>query len=95
MPAAKSRVRARSFHHRVTVHREHRGKVRGMHHASLVTPVGKTAHFDVSYLTELRIKGARFAEAILENCERDYQGRSDAFIDGGRGRRGLHGQLRP
>jgi hypothetical protein len=50
-----------------------------MHHASLVTPVGKTAHFDVSYLTELRSRGARFADAILENCESDYQTLSKAF----------------
>jgi len=50
-----------------------------MHDASLVTHVGSTAHFEVSYLTKLRSKGARFAEAILENCERDYEILSEAF----------------
>jgi hypothetical protein len=73
MPRAKDLVHARTQHHRVTVHRNHRGKVRGMHHASLLTPVGKTAHFEISYLTKLRSKGAKFAEAILENCEHDYE----------------------
>ncbi len=69
----------RAVHHRVTVRRKHRGKVRGTHHASAVTHVGSTDHFDISYLTTLRRRGAKFAEAILENCERDYDRLSKIF----------------
>jgi hypothetical protein len=38
----------------------------------VVTPVGKTAHFEVSYLTMLGKKGATLARAIVENCEGEY-----------------------
>jgi hypothetical protein len=44
----------------------------GMVHQSKITHAGKTAHFDVSYLTKLGQKGASLAQAILQNCERDY-----------------------
>jgi len=44
----------------------------GMHHKSKITHAGNTAHFDVSYLTKLGQQGAELAQAILQNCERDY-----------------------
>jgi hypothetical protein len=72
MPRSATLTEARTPHHRVTVRRKHRGPVLGMHHASKVTSVGKTAHFEVSYLTRLGRKGANLAQAILQNCERDY-----------------------
>jgi len=43
-----------------------------MHHRSKITQAGNTTHFDVSYLTSLGKKGADLADAILQNCERDY-----------------------
>src|ERR1700756_4418999 len=47
-------------------------EARAPHHPSKVTPVGKTPHFEVSYLTTLSKKGDTLARAILHNCERDY-----------------------
>jgi hypothetical protein len=44
----------------------------GMHNNSKLTHVGKTAHFDVSYLTNLGQQGADLAQAILSTCEKDY-----------------------
>jgi hypothetical protein len=43
-----------------------------MHHKSKETHAGNTPHFDVSYLTTLGQRGADLAQAILQNCERDY-----------------------
>jgi len=44
----------------------------GMHHKSKMTHAGNTTNFDVSYLTKLGQQGANLAQAILQNCERDY-----------------------
>jgi hypothetical protein len=63
---------ARTQHHRVTVRQIQEGPVLGMHHKSKVTQAGKTTNFDVSYLTTLGQQGATLAQAILQNCERDY-----------------------
>ena len=63
----------RTQHHRVTAPRGHQAPtLPGMHHASKITQAGNTTHFDVSYLTSLGKKGADLADAILQNCERDY-----------------------
>jgi hypothetical protein len=43
-----------------------------MFESSKTTDAGTTAHFAVSYLTTLGQKGATLAQAILQNCERDY-----------------------
>jgi hypothetical protein len=72
MPVANQSDVARARHHRVTVPRRHRSPMRGMHHPSKVTPIGATAHFEVSYLTALGKRGANVAQALLHNCERDY-----------------------
>lgn len=72
--ARLTRVRAaglRNLHHRVTVPRARQPAVRGMRRESQLTHVGKTDHFDVSYVTSLKT-GAALAQAILQNCERDY-----------------------
>jgi hypothetical protein len=61
-----------SVHHRVTVARARRGAVMGMRQQSQLTHVGNTDHFDVSYVTGLGKTGAALANAILQNCERDY-----------------------
>src|SRR6266436_5643895 len=61
-----------SVHHRVTVARAHQAAVMGLRQQSQLTHVGKTDHFDVSYVTGLGKKGAALAHAILQNCERDY-----------------------
>ena len=61
-----------SVHHRVTVPRAHQAAVMGMRQQSQLTHVGKTDHFDVSYVTSLGKTGAALAQAILQNCERDY-----------------------
>lgn len=71
---------ARTLHHRVTAGRGHKGQtLPGMHHSTKMTHAGATAHFDVSYLTSLRQKGAALANAILQNCERDYTTLQQAF----------------
>ena len=63
----------RTIHHRVTAPRTHRLTTSpGMHQISSVTHAGSTAHFDVSYVTALGNEGADLANAILQNCERDY-----------------------
>lgn len=75
---AKSRprsVRQPAFetqHMRVTAGVRHGRPAMGMARKSTVTHAGKTAHFDISYLTRLGKKGAALAQAILQNCERDY-----------------------
>jgi hypothetical protein len=75
---AKSRprsIRQRAFeteHMRVTAGLSHGRPATGMARKSTLTHAGKTAHFDVYYLTRLRKKGAGLAQAILQNCERDY-----------------------
>jgi hypothetical protein len=43
-----------------------------MHASAKTTHAGATAHFDVSYLTSLGSKGAKLAQALLQNCERDF-----------------------
>jgi hypothetical protein len=43
-----------------------------MHLPSKVTSIGKTAHFEDSYLTTPGKRGNALARAILPNCERDY-----------------------
>ncbi len=63
---------SRAEHQRVTVRRTHEGPLLGMHQKSSVTHAGKTTHFDVSYLAKLGQHGADLAQAILQNCERDY-----------------------
>jgi len=72
MPTPRDPTDARTLHHRITSRHAHRGSVPGMHQPSKVTPVGKTARFQVSYLTTLGKKGDTLARAILHNCERDY-----------------------
>src|SRR5260370_2978700 len=59
-------------HTRITAGGSHRDFVMGMHHRNTVTHAGNTAHFEVSYLTSLGQQGANLAQAILQNCERDY-----------------------
>src|SRR5882762_4799579 len=61
-----------SVHHRVTVARARQAAVMGMRQQSQLTHVGNTDHFDVSYVTSLGKTGAALAQAILQNCERDY-----------------------
>jgi hypothetical protein len=62
----------RTVHHRVTVPRAHATAIMGMHHQSKLTHAGTTAHFEVGYLTRPGPKGAALAQAIPQNCERDY-----------------------
>ncbi len=77
---APSRVVSRvSQHARVTSGQSHGRPVMGMFQTPKVTHAGKTAHFDVSYLTSLGQKGATLAQAILQNCERDYATLQQAF----------------
>jgi hypothetical protein len=67
--------RAASFstsHRRVTGFRAAPAATMGMHPKSKLTHAGSTPHFDVSYMTSLGQKGAALAQAILQNCERDY-----------------------
>ena len=67
--------RAASFsapHRRVTAGRAIPAATMGMHAKGKVTHAGSTPHFDVSYMTSLGQKGAALAQAILQNCERDY-----------------------
>jgi len=59
-------------HHRVTVHSAHVAAVMGMRQKGKTTHAGATPHFDVSYVTSFGKKGATLAQAILQNCERDY-----------------------
>ena len=72
-------TQARTQHHRVTVQQGGQGPLRGMHHKNAITHAGTTAHFDVSYLTKLGQKGATLAQAILQNCERDYTTLQEVF----------------
>jgi hypothetical protein len=51
----------------------------GTHHNSRVTHAGNTAHFNVSYLTSLGQQGATLAQAILQNCERDFSFLQQSF----------------
>lgn len=78
---AKTRVprEAMSPHHCLTVHRTYQGAVVGMQARSKVIHAGNTAHFDVSYVTKLGKQGAGLAQAILQNCERDYTTLQQAF----------------
>jgi hypothetical protein len=84
-PESKSKAKKRvpsetmSQHHRLTVHRTYKGAVMGMHASGKVTHAGNTAHFDVSYLTKLGKQGVGLAQAILQNCERDYTTLQEAF----------------
>lgn len=71
-PSASRSAAPSSVHHRVTVHHAHPDATMGMHATSTVTQAGATPHFEVSYQTSLRKKGAALAQAILQNCERDY-----------------------
>ncbi len=71
---------ARTLHHRVTAQRSHTGEtLPGMHRTAKMTHAGATAHFDVSYLTSLGKNGAALANAILQNCERDFTTLQQAF----------------
>ncbi len=73
MPTIHDETEARTQHHRVTAKRDHaQPLLAGMHLATKMTQAGNTAHFGVSYLTKLGQKGADLAQAILQNCERDY-----------------------
>jgi len=84
-PKSKSKARprapieTRTAHSRVTALRAHAGPLLGMHASSKVTHAGTTTHFDVSYLTRLGKQGASLAQAILQNCERDYTTLQQAF----------------
>jgi hypothetical protein len=69
----------RTVHHRVTVPRAHATAIMGMHHRSKLTHAATTAHFEVGYLTRLGPKGAALAQAILQNCERDYMTLQQVF----------------
>ncbi|MBZ5578466.1 MAG: hypothetical protein LAP40_18030 [Acidobacteriia bacterium] len=70
----------RSLHHRVTARRTHQDPtLPGMHHHSKVTQAGSTAHFEVSYLTSLGQQGVALAQAILQNCERDFSTLQQVF----------------
>jgi hypothetical protein len=51
----------------------------GMFGSGQVTHAGKTAHFDVSYLSGLGQQGADLAQAILQTCEQDYTTLQQAF----------------
>jgi hypothetical protein len=68
-----------SPHHRFTVTRGYTGAVMGMHASSKVIHAGNTAHFAVSYIATLGKQGASLAQAILQNCERDYTTLQQAF----------------
>jgi hypothetical protein len=77
---APSRAVSReSQHSRVTSGQSQGRPVMGMMKKPKVTQAGTTAHFDVSYLTSLGQKGASLAQAILQNCERDYATLKQAF----------------
>jgi hypothetical protein len=70
---ARARISPRvAQHSRVTAGQSQGRPVAGMFQATSVTRAGKSAHFDVSYLTRLKKKGLALAQAILQNCERDY-----------------------
>jgi len=66
-------------HHRVTVHSAHVAAVMGMRQQSKMTHAAATSHFDVWYLTSLGQKGAVLAQAILQNCERDFSTLQQVF----------------
>jgi hypothetical protein len=76
-PSAPQRAGAQ--HSRVTGGRNHKNPVMGMFGAGDVTPAGKTAHFEVSYLSKLGQQGANLAQAILQKCEGDYTTLQQAF----------------
>lgn len=81
-PAKAAANRAAPFstpHRRVTGFRATPAAAMGMHAKSKVTHAGSTAHFDVSYVTTLGKKGAALAQAILQNCERDYSALQQIF----------------
>ena len=59
-------------HTRITAAKGRARPVMGMFHSSKTTSAGTTTNFEVSYLTTLGQKGATLAQAILQNCERDY-----------------------
>lgn len=76
----KATIAERTLHHRVTARKDQRQPgMKGMHHSSHVTHAGNTAHFKVSYLTSLGQPGADLANAILQNCERDFNTLQQAF----------------
>src|SRR5579862_6557297 len=79
MSTKQDPTEARTQHHRVTVRRVQKGPVLGMHHKSKVTQAGKTANFEVSYLTRIGQQGAALAQAILQTCERDYATLQEVF----------------
>jgi hypothetical protein len=68
-----------SQHHCLTVGRTYKSAAMGMRPSAKVTNAGNTAHFQVSYLTKLGQQGAGLAQAILQNCERDYTTLQQAF----------------
>lgn len=70
---------AKQPHVRVTAGRSRRNPVMGSLSRSSATQAGKTAHFEVSYLTSLGQQGADLAAAILQNCERDYTALQQIF----------------
>jgi len=73
VPRPRPRTYARVTQHaRMTAGRSHQRPVMGMFQRNKVTHAGNTANFDVSYLNSLGQKGADLAQAILQNCERDY-----------------------
>jgi hypothetical protein len=80
MAKTKEGPEPRTLHRRVTVRRTHQTPtLPGMHHQSKMTYAGSTAHFDVSYLTSLGKKGADLANAILQDCERDFSTLQQVF----------------
>jgi hypothetical protein len=66
-------------HMRVTAGQSRRRAIMGLLPNNAVTSAGNTAHFEVSYLTSLGQNGANLAQAILQNCERDYTSLQQIF----------------
>jgi hypothetical protein len=71
----------RTLHSRVTVHKKHKGPLKGHHPSASMTSAGATAHFQVSYVSSLGQKGKALADALLANCERDYNTLEAAFCN--------------
>jgi len=79
-PKPKPRALVRVTQHaRITAGRSHRRPMMGMFHSNKITHAGNTAHFDVSYLSSLGPQGANLAQAVLQNCERDYAALQQIF----------------
>ena len=66
-------------HSRVTAGQSQGSPAASMLAATDATAAGNTAHFNVSYQSDLGQQGADLAQAILQNCERDFASLQQIF----------------